>query len=345
MISFLIVGSGYRAEFYARIARKYSTLFRAMFLCRSEEKAAAVEQRTGVNGTASLESALAFHPDFIVVAVDNKHVGDVTEEWALRGYPVLSETPVGCSVEQLERLRKLQQEKGALISCAEQYHRYPVLAEGIRRVESGLIGRPCSIYISLAHEYHGFSLIRRILQTTGEEYTMVAVRQRSETAATDSRYGAILDGSIAQEERYIAYITFSSGKTAIYDFADLQYRSFIRSRHLTVRGERGEWNDRIMSFVDADNKPGRICLMPEIPDRFQQLDTQTLRDGRKTWTPELFLDTEQDEFAAASMLLDMGAYISGGPSPYPLEEAVADAYFCLLLRQAVEQPFKKFTGR
>ena len=105
MISFLIVGSGYRAEFYARIARKYSTLFRAMFLCRSEEKAAAVEQRTGVKGTASLESALAFHPDFIVSAVDNKHVGDVTEEWALRGYPVLSETPVGCSVEQLERLR------------------------------------------------------------------------------------------------------------------------------------------------------------------------------------------------------------------------------------------------
>ena len=43
MISFLIVGSGYRAEFYARIARKYSTLFQAMFLCRSEEKAAAVE--------------------------------------------------------------------------------------------------------------------------------------------------------------------------------------------------------------------------------------------------------------------------------------------------------------
>ena len=38
------------------------------------------------------------------------------------------------------------------------------------------------------------------------------------------------------------------------------------------------------------------------------------------------------------MLLDMGDYLSGGPSPYPLKEALADAHFSLLMRKAIEQP-------
>ena len=47
-LSYLIVGSGYRAGFYARIARTYPELFSAMYLCRSEEKAALMLQKTGV---------------------------------------------------------------------------------------------------------------------------------------------------------------------------------------------------------------------------------------------------------------------------------------------------------
>ena len=37
-LSYIIVGSGFRAEFYARIANTYPQQFRAMFFCRSEEK-------------------------------------------------------------------------------------------------------------------------------------------------------------------------------------------------------------------------------------------------------------------------------------------------------------------
>ena len=104
MNSYLIVGSGYRAEYYARIAVKHRDLFRAMFLCRSDEKAGAVSARTGVGATARLEEALDFRPDFVVVAVDRDHVADVTIEWAERGYPVVAETPVGASFEKLEAL-------------------------------------------------------------------------------------------------------------------------------------------------------------------------------------------------------------------------------------------------
>lgn len=39
MLSYLIVGSGYRAEYYGRNAAAYPGLFRALYLCRSEVKA------------------------------------------------------------------------------------------------------------------------------------------------------------------------------------------------------------------------------------------------------------------------------------------------------------------
>lgn len=340
MLSYLIVGSGYRSEYYARLTRKYPALFRAMFLCRSEEKAAAVSQRTGVAATASLEDALRFCPDFAVIAVNREQVGHVAEEWVGRGFPVVTETPVGSSVAQLRRLWQLRCEQGARIVCSEQYHRYPILAAGLAEIEKGTIGRPLSACLSLAHEYHGFSLICRALQTCGERFTLRAARVSGPVVATDSRYGAILDGSTAQEERDIAFISFASGKTAVYDFAAVQYRSFLRSRHLTVRGERGEWSDRILTYADESAQPRRLFLMPELAPRYRVLDTQALRDLRKTWSAELFLDTEQDEFAIASLLLDMGDYLSGGPEPYPLSDALHDAYFTLLLKQAVETPWQ-----
>ncbi|MBO5536460.1 MAG: gfo/Idh/MocA family oxidoreductase, partial [Clostridia bacterium] len=64
-----------------------------------------------------------------------------------------------------------------------------------------------------------------------------------------------------------------------------------------------------------------------------------LRDRRRTFTAELAPDTIQDEFAIASILFDMEDYLAGGPSPYPLEEALEDAYFTLLSRQAQDNPF------
>ena len=345
MISYLIVGSGYRSEYFARIAARYPHLFRALFLCRSAEKAEAVSGRTGVPAVCSLGEALAFRPDFAVAAVDREHVADVTEEWTERGYPVLAETPVGSSEEKLKRLWKLHRERGAKIVCCEQYHRYPVLAGGLELVRGGLIGTPVSAYLSLAHDYHGISLIRRMLMAEGESYTLRAVRTENEALATDSRYGAVLDGSRTGETRDTVFLQFSSGKTAVYDFSPLQYRSFIRSRHLTVRGDRGEWSDRVILYADEKNTPRRVYLMPELAPAYRALDTQTLRDGRKAWQPELFLDTAQDELAIASILLDMEAYLQGGPSPYPLEEAMEDACFWLLVNEAVKRPGEVFSSR
>lgn len=336
MLSYVIVGSGYRAQYYGRAAQTWPEQFRAVFLCRSGEKAAKMKRETGLDSVLTAEAAEAFSPDFIVVAVDKGHIADVAEEWALRGYPVVTETPLADTEEKLERIQKLA-ESGARIVCCEQYHRYPLLAAGLEAVRQGLIGTPRSAYVSALHDYHAASIIRRALMAEKERYSMHGARTVGTATETDSRGGAVLDGRTVKESRDYVLAVFESGKTALYDFAPIQYRSYIRTRHITVRGERGEWNDTTVYCLDENNRPLRRMLTPEIPERYRCLDNQALRDLRRTWRPELVLDTLQDEFAIATILLDMGEYLSGGDAPYPLWEAVEDVRFWMRLQETVGQ--------
>ena len=48
MLTHVVVGSGYRAEYFGRIARTWPELFKACYLCRSVEKAALMRRNTGV---------------------------------------------------------------------------------------------------------------------------------------------------------------------------------------------------------------------------------------------------------------------------------------------------------
>ncbi|MBR4539437.1 MAG: Gfo/Idh/MocA family oxidoreductase [Clostridia bacterium] len=341
MLSYVIVGSGYRAEYFGRIAKTYPALFRALYLCRSSEKAGLMKRHTGVEAVTDVDACLAFHPDFIVIAVDRAHVVDVAEEWIGRGFPVVTETPVGDTMEKLCRLWEAGQ-RGAKIVCCEQYHRYPILAAGLNAIRQNRIGPVSSMYLSLVHDYHAASLFRKALQIpAGEAYSLRGTRLRNDAVETDSRYGAITDGRVNAVQRDMIHISFDSGKEAIYDFCPIQYRSFIRSRHLTVRGAKGEWSDTQLLYLDDENHPRRLALLPEPPKKYACLDTQALRDKRRNWTAELAPDTVQDEFAIASMLLDMEAYLAGGESPYPLEEALEDAYFWLLAKEAADHPWQE----
>ena len=335
MLRYLIIGSGYRSEYFGRVSKIWPAFFQALFLCRSEEKKALILQHTGVEATISLNEALAFMPDFVVVAVDRSHLADVAIEWVLRGFPVVTETPVADTPEKMQQLWDLFKQ-GAKIVCCEQYHRFPILSAGLEAVSAGLIGPPSSLYLSLLHDYHGASLIRLALGIMpGEEYSIRGLQHRNLVTETDSRYGAILDGRTKEMDRDIAMISFASGKTAVYDFCSVQYRSYIRSRHLTLRGACGEWSDNLILYLDDQYQPRRKYLLPELPDSYRVLDTQALRDRRRNWQFELAPDTVQDEFAIASILLDMEKYISGGPSPYPLVDALEDALFWLRLNEAV----------
>ena len=337
----MIVGSGYRAEYFGRIAGRYPDLFRAVYLCRSQEKAALMTARTGMPAVTDGEEALAFQPDFAVVAVDRAHNADVAAEWALRGLPVLMETPAGATMDQLLRLWDLQETKNARIAVAEQYYRYPILAEGLAQVAAGRIGDPQSAYLSLCHDYHAVSLLGKMLGVQGERCVLRGAPSAYPLVNTDSRYGASYDGQSALQEGKTVYLSFASGKTAVYDFAPVQYRTFLRSRHLILRGSRGEWSDNILYALNDENEPERAFLLPTLPPRYRALDTQAFRDWRKIWHPEMFLDTCQDEMAIATLLFDMQDFLRGGPAPYSLREGLQDAYLWLLMEQAMLSPWQE----
>ena len=223
----------------------------------------------------------------------------------------------------------------------EQYHRYPILMAGLAAVDAGAIGEPYTAYLSAAHDYHGFSLIKKMLKTEGEGYTVRGQKIKSPVIMTDSRNSALYDGSIKTADRDILHITFDSGKTAVYDFSGTQYHSYIRARNLIVRGSRGEWNGRTILGLSPENEPARTALMPDIPARYRCLDNTALRDLRKVWQNELTLETAQDEFAIASMLLDMEDFIAGGPAPYTLTSALEDSLFWLKSREALAAPWSE----
>lgn len=344
-LSYVIVGSGYRAMLYVRIALHYPQCFRLKyFLCRTEEKAERIRREYGVPVTLDPQACRDARPDFVVVAVDRGSNFSVIKEWLTAGFPVLAETPGGTEEQQLDQLWELRQ-RGAKLLSAEQYIRYPLIAAGLRAVDAGLLGDPYAVALSLAHDYHGASLIRRMLRCGLKDgrgrLPAMTLRGKAFTypvEETDSRYGPITDGSVTERTRTVVTVEFDNGKAAFYDFDPVQYRSFIRSRHINVRGQTGEWNDTVLRYVGEGHRPVRQELKAWLDPAYEMLHTPALRQLCGTWQPEVHMEPIQDEFAVASLMLDMGRLIGTGEETYPLAEALEDAYTWILFERAAAHP-------
>ena len=124
-IRYIIVGSGWRSQFYVRIAKAMPERFEAAaMLCRTEEKARLMHEQTGVYTTISEAECQQLKPDFIVVAVDKASIFKVSRHWLDKGWPVLCETPAGLNIENLEDAWQLHC-YGTRFQVAEQYYLYP----------------------------------------------------------------------------------------------------------------------------------------------------------------------------------------------------------------------------
>lgn len=360
-LKFAVIGSGYRAKFYARVAKRYPSLFQLqMIVCRSEQKARSIEEELACRAVYDVKECEKAHPDLIVIAVNKASISESVQEWVNKGYPVLAETPVASEAGVMKQLWKMQQRQNARIFVAEQYHRYPSLMPGLEAIRRGLLGEPQTAYLSLAHDYHGASLIRRMLRTGIEDFSLFGLRVKHPVVETDSRYGAITDGRIAEKARDQIIFQFASGKTAIYDFSGLQYHSFLRSRHLTVRGSLGEWNDTELRYIDTQNLVHHKYLSPAVPEKYSALmqaahadealfyDTfsstgelpHKLPENGAYTAQELIMDNAQDEFAIASLLFDIQSSLQDKSIVYPLQEALEDAHIWSKIEEAVKTPGK-----
>ena len=102
---FIIIGSGWRALYYVRVAKALPEIFSldAMY-CRTQEKADLIAGQYQIHTTTSIEECAAYKPDFAVVAVKKDAICDVSMEWLDRGITVLSETPAALDMDSLNKL-------------------------------------------------------------------------------------------------------------------------------------------------------------------------------------------------------------------------------------------------
>ena len=336
-IRFIIVGSGWRSLFYVRIAKALPQFFElCAMLCRTEEKAAKIAAENGIHTTVSEQECIELQPDLVVVAVNKASLAEVSMHWMEMGYCVLCETPAAMDDKTLDRLLEMER-KGARLVINEQYHRYPVYSSLIKIANSGLIGDPMCLEISVAHEYHAASLIRALLNIdSSENYKVSSVTKGFETTLTRTRYEVITDGRTEIKNRTFSLVEFESGKTALYSFDSEQYRSPIRHNFLRLSGIRGEIYNNSIYWLDDRNMPRQEDL--EIK-RESGETTEISCNDKILYTPPFGLcGLPDDETAMACMMLEAGLYAKKtGNSPYSLEQAVADARFRIRMYQNVSE--------
>ena len=357
-IRFIIVGSGWRSLYYIRIAKALSGQFElCAMLCRTEEKAQRMALENGIHTTVSEKECIDMRPDLVVVAVNKASIADVVMHWMDLGFCVLSETPAALEPEKLDRLWEMHCQ-GKRLVVNEQYRKYPVLSAVIKIARSGILGSNDSLNASLAHEYHGISLIRALLRIDqSEQFSVTAKTYELPVTETLTRYDCFKDGRIAMKKRTVATFEFESGKVAFYDFDGEQYRSPIRRNTMRLQGTRGEIIDNMVYYLNQANDG--ICKPIEISARKvrTEYDNPNLREieevlsvtfnGETLYEPPFgACGLAQDETAMALMMSQADLYGKGlAESPYPLEDSLQDAYTMILMQRACETGDRMKTER
>jgi predicted dehydrogenase len=339
-IRFAIIGGGYRTQAYLQIARELPDRFQVdgMFV-RNAVKGRAIEARWNVKTYRTLEELLhSSTPHFVVVSLPRSVTPVILRELAEQGVPVLTETPPAPDLAGLLDVYELAK-KGARIQVAEQYHLQPLHAARLALVHSGKLGAVTQAQVSVAHDYHGISLIRRLLGIGYENVTISAHSFVSPLVAGPSRSGPPLQEKTEPSKQVLAYLDFGE-KLGVYDFSDDQYWSWIRSPRLLVRGDRGEINNTQVRYLADYRTPVSFELLRQVAGENGNLEGFYLKGflAGNEWiykNPFIPARLNDDEIAIATCLDKMAQYVAGGPDCYSLAEASQDHYLSLMIQRAL----------
>ena len=321
MITYNIVGAGWRSDFYLRIAALLPNTFSVGgIFVRDPAKRARLAEKYGVKICTSLEELSAIDCDFVVSCVSKESIAKTLKALAAKDVPVLSETPVADgSVD-------------GRIQVAEQFHFAPRNCAYKAIIDSGILGTVHQVQLSCCHDYHAASLIRFFLNTGFEQPQVTAVTLPDPVTRYNGRGGLLTSPVAVQAVEDIRILRFDD-KTAVYDFSREQYFSDIRASRIVIRGERGEIVDNTCIYLE-NGIPQRFTLHRSTCGSEENLDGFCLfgitGNGKVLYrNPFPGARLSDEEIAVATCLVKMKNYVDGGDAFYSVKDAAFD---CRLLQ-------------
>ena len=301
--------------------------------------------------TTSIEECKTMNPDFVVVVVNKTSIADVSKEWMGYGFTVLCETPAALDMDTLNELWAVHKAGGRLM-VAEQYIYDPMYQSQLKLLNKGLLGEPSFLHLSLAHEYHGASLMRAYLGVNaGTAFTVCAKTYAFPTVETMSRYERFTDGRVAEKKRTVGTFEFADGKVAVYEFDSEQYRSPIRNNYIKLQGVRGEMKDNAFYWLDEQNEPRKAQLIASKVQFTRDSDNPNLQVESECEEIRLVQEGAREQVlyeapfglcgmskgeTAVAMLMAQAAEYDREQAGQNLRDALQDAYMAILMKQAVE---------
>ncbi|WP_049577422.1 Gfo/Idh/MocA family protein [Streptomyces sp. SBT349] len=341
-VRFGLIGSGWRSEFFVRLARALpERLAVTGVVTRTAERGAEVESAWGVPAfrtAGELVDAPGGRPEFAIPSVPWSATAHATRDLVRLGVPVLAETPPAAD---LEGLRWLWAEVGGsgLVQVAEQYPLMPGHAARLALLREGVIGEVTSLQLSSTHLYHAVSLIRHMLGITFEPATVTARSFTAPLADPLSKDGWTGDLTPKDASTVIALLDFG-GRTGLYDFTDNQWWNPLRARRMVARGSLGEINDDTVVRMADPRTPVESSLVRRQTGTDLNLEGRELHhigfEGRVVWrNAYLGAAFSEDDLAVVDLLCRMGAWVRDeGPEPYPLASACQDHLISLAILEA-----------
>jgi predicted dehydrogenase len=337
-----LVGHGWRAEFYLRLARQLPALFDCVgVVVRRPEVAATLEREWAVRSFARVEDLVAVGaPEVVVTSVPPAANSEVVGAVAGLGVVALSETPPATSVEDLRRMWAAVGETG-LVQVAEQYPSLPFFQAVRTLLDLDVVGDVGSVQVSWTHDYHAVALIRALLGVGAEPVRIQAARTTSPVLQGPGRGGWPERPHVLPTDHTFALLEVD-GRTGVYDFTDGQWFNPLRRRQLQLRGSRGEivGHDVVWADVDAGGEPRSAPIVRRqtgLDGNLEGADLDVLTWGGAVLyrNPYPGARLSDEEIAIATVLQETGRWRRGtGPEPYPLADACQDHLVALAIQAA-----------
>lgn len=340
---FAIVGSGWRSQFFLRLAQAAPEHLRVTAVAtRSAERGELVSAQWHIPTVRTTAELAATRPDFVIASVPWGAMPGTVRELVAQGTKVLAETP---PAPDADGLRALWADVGAsgLVQVAEQYLLMPGHAARLAVARSGKIGTPTHVQVCSTHMYHATSLIRGFL---GTGFDPVHVTARDLLAPlVDPLTPDGWTGSTEPKDatRTLAVLDFGDGRSGLYDFTSNQWWNPLLARRIQVRGTAGEIDDDAVTYLADATTPITSHLEYRrvgVDLNLEGVDLRTIAfEGEVLFrNPFAGSGLSEDDIAVAQLLVDVGAWARGeGPEPYPLAEACQDHLIALAIGESARE--------